>query len=278
MKLQLPICCTPAAFSLLSSQLSNLESPAALLRGAIAVANHQLDDVNVERIESTLDGYAREIRSRVRGSQEQAILAHLHEYLFEELGFRGNVEDYYNPLNSCLPVVIENKRGLPIILSMIYVLVAQRLGLDAWGIGLPGHFLAGVRTGDTVMLVDPFEGGRIVTAEESHERLKLLLGAEQEWSEDYLEPLSSRQWLTRMIQNLLMVFTQSSRYPDAAAMLEMEIVLWPEQSMLERDLALVLARCGLSSPALKLLNEYIQTNPDDPQRPQLQQLAEVLGK
>jgi regulator of sirC expression with transglutaminase-like and TPR domain len=278
MMLQLPICCTPAAFSLLSRQLTDLDSPAALLRGAIAVANHQLDEVNVSEIEATIDRYAQTIRSRVHGSQEQAIVAHLHDYLFEELGYRGNVEDYYNPLNSCLPVVLETKRGLPIVLSLIYVQVAQRLGLNAWGVGLPGHFLAAVQLADGVMLVDPFDSGRMVSIEESHERLKVLLGPEQEWSNEFIEPVSNRQWLTRMVQNLLMIFTQSSRFADAAAMLEMEILLWPDQSMLERDLALVLARCGLSSPALKLLNEYIETNPDDPQRPQLQQLVEVLGK
>jgi len=277
MKPQIPLCCTPNAFTLLSQQLEDVESPDSLLKGAIAVSMHQLDDVDVASVEETLQGYADIIQSRVRGSQEQALIAHLHEHLFEELGFRGNTSDYYNPLNSYLPIVLETRQGLPIILSLIYVDVARRLGLDAWGVALPGHFLAAIRTGDSLMLVDPFERGKLVTADEAHARIKELLGDEETWSEDYLQPASTRHWLTRMIQNLLNVFTNTGRYNDVAAMLEMEILLWPEQHQLERDLALVLARCGLSRPASKLLDQYLQANPDDPQRTQLQQLLEVLG-
>jgi regulator of sirC expression with transglutaminase-like and TPR domain len=282
MKPHLPLCCAPAAFKLLSRHAADesddtLESPQALLEGAIAVAMHQVEDIEPRAVEETLQGYADLIQSRVRGTQEQAILAHLHEFLFEELGFAGNTDDYYNPINSYVPVVLETKRGLPITLALIYVDVARRLGLDAWGVALPGHFLAAVRTGDSVMLVDPFAGGKIVTVDEAHERVKLLLGDEEEWTDEYLQPASNRHWLTRMIQNLLNVFTNSSRYADVAAMLEMEMVLWPDQHQLERDLALVLARCGLSRPASKLLDQYLQANPDDPQRTQLQQLLAVLG-
>lgn len=274
---QIPLCCTPDAFKLLAEQVDDIEAPDALLRGAIAVAMHQVDDVDIAKVDEALQGFADIVQSRVRGSQEQALIAHLHEHLFEELGFRGNTSDYYNPLNSYLPIVLETHQGLPITLSLIYVDVARRLGLDAWGVALPGHFLAAVRTGDSLMLVDPFEGGKVVSIDEAHARVKHLLGDEETWSEEYLQPASNRHWLTRMIQNLLNVFTNTGRYNDVAAMLEMEILLWPEQHQLERDLALVLARCGLSRPASKLLDQYLQANPDDPQRTQLQQLLQVLG-
>ncbi len=279
---QLPLCCSPASFKLLSRYASSerpdaIESPQALVDGAIAVAMHQVEGIDPKAVDETLQGYADLIQSRVRGPQEQALIAHLHEFLFEEMGFNGNTEDYYNPVNSYLPVVLETKRGLPITLSLIYVDVARRLDLDAWGVALPGHFLAAVRSGNSIMLVDPFAGGKIVTIDEAHERVKLLLGEEGEWSDEYLQPATNRHWLTRMIQNLLNVFTNTSRYTDVAAMLEMEMLLWPDQRQLERDLALVLARCGLSRPASKLLDQYLQANPDDPQRAQLQQLLTVLA-
>jgi regulator of sirC expression with transglutaminase-like and TPR domain len=277
MKPRLPLCCSPSAFALLASQLDDIESPTALLQGAIAVAMHQVDEVDPEQIEETLQGYADIIQSRVRGPQEQAIVAHLHEYLFEELGFTGNTEDYYNPLNSNIAAVLESKRGLPITLALIYVDVARRLGLDAWGVALPGHFLAAVALNETLMLVDPFDGGKVVTKDEAHERVKQLLGPDEEWTDEYVQPASNRHWLTRMIQNLLNVFTNTAHYADVAAMLEMEMLLWPEQHQLERDLALVLARCGLSRPASKLLDQYLQANPNDPQKKQLQQLLQVLG-
>ena len=277
MKPQIPLCCTPESFQLLSQQLSEIETPSALLQGAIAVAMHQMDEVDPATVEETLQGYADIVQSRVRGVQDQALVAHLHEHLFEELGFKGNTSDYYNPLNSYLPVVLEARQGLPITLSLIYVDVARRLGLDAWGVALPGHFLAAVRSGDGLMLVDPFAGGKLVTPDEAHARLKEQFGDDVEWSDELLQPASNRHWLTRMIQNLLNVFTNTSRYADVAAMLEMEMLLWPDQHQLERDLALVLARCGLSRPASMLLDQYLQSNPDDPQKKQLKELLDVLG-
>ncbi len=114
----LPMCCSPEAFKLLGRQAKVIDSPDALLHGAIAIAMHQLDDVDPSAIDATLQGYVDSIRSRVRGAQPQALMAHLHEFLFEEQGFAGNTEDYYGPANSYLPAALQTKRGLPITLSL----------------------------------------------------------------------------------------------------------------------------------------------------------------
>ena len=277
MKPTLPLCCSTRAFKLLSQQLPGITSPDALVHGAVAISLHQLEDADVATVDSTLQRYADTVRSRVRGRQPQAILAHLHEVLFEEEGFAGDNEDYHNPLNSYLPAVLSRKKGLPITLSLVYKTVAERLGLRAYGVGLPGHFLVGLDVEGVQSLVDPFAGGRLVTPDEAHERVAEMFGTEVEWSDDYLRPASNRHWLTRMLQNLLNVFGEASRYADVAAILEMEMLLWPEQSHLQRDLGLVLARCGLSEPATIWLDRYLQTNPDDPQTSQIKELLHVLG-
>ncbi len=271
-----PLCCVPDAFNLLAKQLPIINSPDALLNGAIAIAMHQLDHVDAAAVDAQLQHYADTVRSRVRGPQTQAILAHLHEVLFEEEGFSGNTEDYYNPINSYLPTVLETKKGLPISLSLLYKLVADRLGLRAHGIGLPGHFVVGIETGDSLMLVDPFAQGRIITPEEAHDRMIEQFGPEVEWSDELLRPASNRHWLTRMLQNLLNLFGTGNHYADVAAVLEMEMLLWPEQKHLQRNLALVLARCGLSQPACAWLDRYLKGNPDDPQKSELKQLLAVL--
>jgi len=274
----LPQCCNPAAFKLLAKQSQAINSQRALLLGSVAIAMHQMDDVSPAVVEAKLNQYADTIRARVQGSQPQAMLAHLHEFLFEEEGFAGNVDDYYNPANSYLPAVLDTKRGLPITLSLVYKCVADRLGLRTWGIGLPGHFLIAVQMDDAdPMLIDPFAGGRLLTVDEAHQRMKDLLGEEAEWSDELLQPASNRHWLTRMLQNLLHVFGTSSQYSDMAAVLEMEMLLWPGQGHLQRDLALVLARIGMSRPASIWLNEYLKNNPDDPQKTDLKQLLEVLS-
>jgi regulator of sirC expression with transglutaminase-like and TPR domain len=253
-----------------------MNSPDSLLQGAIAISMHQMEDVDPAAVDATLQGYVDTIRSRVRGRQPQALMAHMHEFLFEEQEFRGNADDYYNPANSYLPAVLETKQGLPITLSLLYKVVAERLGLRAWGVGLPGHFLIGTEIDGATVLVDPFSQGRLVTPDEAQARLEEMFGQEMEWSDEMLRPASNRHWLTRILQNLLNVFGSKNHFADVAAVLEMEMTLWPDQQHLQRDLGLVLARCGLSQPASVWLDRYLQTNPDDPQKGQLEELLQVL--
>lgn len=277
MTTSLPLCSSPRAYALLARQLPTMSSPDALLYGAVAISMHQLEEVDAGKVDGTIQRYADTVRGRVRGVQPQALLAHLHDYLFDELGFAGNADDYYNPLNSYLPAVLETRRGLPITLSLIYKLVGERLGLRVWGAGIPGHFLTAVETEGGIILVDAFAKGRIISLDEAQRRLHEMFGAQVQWSEDLLKPASNRHWLTRMLQNLLNVFGAAGQYADVAAVLEMEMLLWPDQNHLQRDLGLVLARCGMSQPASQWIDRYLQTNPDDPQAPQLQELLDVLG-
>jgi len=273
---RLPLCCRPQAYELLVSQIPAIESSDALLYSAIAISMHQNTAVDAAAIDRILQGYTDTVRARVRGSQPQALMAHLHQFLFEQEKFAGNSDDYYNPANSCLESVLRTKLGLPITLCLIYKTVAERLGFRAWGVGLPGHFLVGVDLDGSPVLVDPFASGRLLTVPEAEQRMRNTFGPEADWSDDLLQPASNRHWLTRMLQNLLNIYGSANRYRDAAAMLELEILLWPEHFSLQRDLALVLARLGLSQPASIWLNRYLKSNPDDPQSDDLKQLLEVL--
>src|SRR2546430_10069322 len=194
----LPLCCAPEAFNLLARQVSAIESPDALVHGATAIAMHQMEGVELAAVDATLQGYVDTIRARVRGSQPQALLAHLHDVLFEEERLIGNEEDYYNTSNSYLFEVLRSKRGLPITLSLIYKVVAERLGLRAWGVGLPDHFLCGIEQQGQILLVDPFAGGALVTPDEAHQCMQEMLGPDVEWSDELLAPVSNRHWLTRM--------------------------------------------------------------------------------
>jgi regulator of sirC expression with transglutaminase-like and TPR domain len=145
-------------------------------------------------------------------------------------------------------------------------------------VGLPGHFLVGVaETREKTLLVDPFACGRLLSPGDAHDRIKELFGPDMEWSEGMLEPASNRHWLTRILQNLLHILGANNQYADVAAVLEMEMLLWPNQGHLQRDLALVLARIGLARPASMWLDSYLRDNPDDPQKTDLKQLLDVLS-
>ena len=276
-----PLCCGRPAYRLLGRQMPGAASSDALLCGAMAIAMHQMPSAEVDAVRSQLDGLAERVRGRVHGSQPQALIAHLHEVLFEEEGFAGNQQDYYDPANSYLPAVLQNRRGLPITLSLVYKLVADRIGLRCWGVGLPGHFIVAVDDGPAgtaghSMLVDPFNRGSVLTEADARAKVAAQFGDDVEWSPESLRPVSPRHWLTRMLQNLLNLFGAQDRFSDVAAMLEMEMLIWPDQPQLQRDLALVLARCGHPRPAGVWLDRYLKGNPDDPQTSELQQLRNVL--
>ncbi len=273
----LPICCDPPAYRGLSDELASLETPGGLVRAAVAIARHQMGNADLGDIEGTISRYATTVARRVRGTQTQAVLAHLHQLLFEEEGFKGNSQDYYSPMNSYLPHVLTSHTGLPITLCLVYKAVADRLGLNVWGLGMPGHFLAAVEVDGKAMWVDAFTGGRIVTLEEARQRMASQFGKDLQWSDQFLNPVNNRYWLTRVLQNLISAFGREGHYSDVAAVLEMEMLLWPDEARLQRDLALVLARVGMGEPASMWLDLYLQNNPADPNRGELKQLLTTLA-
>jgi regulator of sirC expression with transglutaminase-like and TPR domain len=270
-----------------------LDSDTGLLDAACAVALHvepRAGDAPA-RASAQVAKLASQVRkdwARVSGGRDaasfkrrasespQMVMAYLHRRLFDEAGFHGNSGDYYDPGNSLLPGVLEKRRGLPIALAMVYKLVAGRLGLKCWGVGMPGHFVAGVECHGPV-LVDCFDGGRLLNRTDAADRVAACCGPEAGFSDDMLRPVTHRHWITRLIQNLLQTYTASGRHADVAAMLELEILLWPDQLHLRRDLGLVLARLGQTRPAAGWLADYLRERPDDPQRAELEELLGVMS-
>jgi len=216
-----PLHCREAAFELFIEQLPSLEETRSLLRAAVAVSMHELEFVDVAAVEKTLDELAADIRGRVRSGSQRAFVSQLHEVLFEEWGFTGNTDDYYSAENSYLPRVLETRRGIPVTLSLIYKCVAQRLGLTVRGINSPAHFLAGVEIDGSPMIVDPFQGGRVMTRDEVFNRLEQLTGAPISKSDALLATATHHEWLARIIRNLEQIFSHEARQADVLAMREL---------------------------------------------------------
>src|SRR3954454_24106348 len=143
----MPAYCRTAAYDAFALELPRVDTSDGLFRAAFAIARHELPAANVEQAETTISDLAETVARRVHSQNTEAKLAHLHDVLFEIVGFVGNVDDYYNPANSYVPEVLRTHRGLPITLVLIYKCVAERIGRDVRGIISPGHFLAAVRNG-----------------------------------------------------------------------------------------------------------------------------------
>jgi regulator of sirC expression with transglutaminase-like and TPR domain len=158
-------------------------------------------DLEIEPLKRGLDELAercREIRVGSMSPREQCRL--MNRVLFHEGGFRGNLEDYEDPLNSCLDAVFHRRRGLPIVLSAIYILVGQRLGMELEPIGLPGHFMVGCFQGPEPLYIDPFERGRFRTVDEVR---ALLIRNHVSPDFHYLVPVPVGEVLCRVCRNLV---------------------------------------------------------------------------
>jgi regulator of sirC expression with transglutaminase-like and TPR domain len=220
-----PTLCRPEAYELFRQQVPIIETTDGLLNAAIAISMHALDDVDPQEVDDELQELAHRVSSRVSSPQTQALLAHLHDVLFDEEGFAGNSDDYYNELNSYLPTVLESRLGIPISLCLVYKVVAERIGLDVEGVNAPGHFVVRVMTNEGWMIVDPYVGGGVLTAEEAFDRMEEVTGREVPRSPEYLAPATHSQWISRMLVNLQHVFATTEQRGDLAAMSELQSLL-----------------------------------------------------
>jgi regulator of sirC expression with transglutaminase-like and TPR domain len=223
--MQQPSLCRPEAFRFFQQQIPIIETTEGLLNAAIAISMHALEDVDPQEVVDELQELVHRVSSRVAGQQTQALLAHLHDVLFDEEGFCGNSVDYYDPGNSYLPTVLETKLGIPISLSLIYKVVGERIGLDIEGVNAPGHFVVRAMTDQGWMIVDPYLSGGVLTADETFARIEEFTGRSVPHTQEYLRPATHSQWLSRMLVNLQHVFATNEQRADLAAMSELQSLL-----------------------------------------------------
>jgi regulator of sirC expression with transglutaminase-like and TPR domain len=220
-----PHFCRPLAYEHFCRQLDSLDATPNLVQAAVAIAMHELEGIVPEDVAGRLNRLAARVGGRVHSGNEQALLAHLHDVLFVEEGFAGNTDEYYAAQNSYLPVVLQTKRGLPIILALIYKAVAEGVGLQVAGINSPAHFLVRVRSGSEWMIVDPFFHGQSLSREEAFARLEQVGGREVPRDDQILAPATHQQWLARILANLQSLFANQGRQDDLAAMTELQEAL-----------------------------------------------------
>ena len=230
----MPAYCNPAAYAAFERELPQLDTTKGLFRAAFAIARHETPEADVSRAEATIAELAETVRRRVHSANLDAKLAHLHDVLFDVVGFMGNGDDYYNPTNSYLPEVLKTHRGLPITLVLVYKCVAEQVGLVVRGINSPGHFLAAVRNDQTISsrpnrdawaYVDPFFGGELLDRNDVCRRIAETTGKAVADSSIWLAPATHQQWLSRMLNNLQAVFAHSGRERDLYAMQELQELL-----------------------------------------------------
>lgn len=188
-----------------------------LEEGAFLIARTEYPGLDVSAYQRRLDEVAVTIAGQLpdaeAGRDPEAIVQTVGDSLFVEQGFSGNTEQYYEPDNSYLNRVLDRKTGIPITLSLLYLLLGRRLGLPFEGVGMPSHFIVKYEAPGTRIFLDPFSGGRILTIEECN---RFLVNAGYGLKEEYLAVARPREVLARMIRNLVFIYTRLADPPRIA--------------------------------------------------------------
>jgi regulator of sirC expression with transglutaminase-like and TPR domain len=186
----------------------------SLARGALLIALEDYPALDVEHYMLELERLAERVWQRCVATEPAVFrLGHLHAEMFDVDGYQGDVESYYDPRNAYLNEVIDRKRGLPISLSIVFLHVATRIGLTAYGVGLPGHYIVKVQFDLNEVYVDPFHGGTTLTPGEIGE----LLGANARVSSETLRAWGARPTLVRVLANLQSMWSRMGDPRKAAA-------------------------------------------------------------
>ena len=239
-----------------------------LAEASLLIAQDRYSDLDVERYLARIAEMADRVRSRVSGDAfaEQKVLA-INHHLFRELGFLGNFDDYYDPRNSYLNEVLDRHTGIPITLSILYMEIGKRLGLNIHGISFPGHFLVKLKVKRGQLVIDPFVGGETQSEADLRQRLAQVLPekeAETVSIHKYLEPATPRQIITRMLRNLKNIHMQTEKFEAALDVMQRMVLLLPESAPELRDRGLLYQRLECCRPALSDLQNYVRRSPDAP--------------
>jgi len=238
----------------------------SLARACFLIAQDEYPEVEPESWMPRLMHMAEVVRSRCPADAfaEQKVVA-LNHYLFQELGLRGNTEDYYDPRNSYLNEVLERKLGIPITLSIIYIEIGRQLGLRLHGLSFPGHFLVKLKLNRGNLILDPFAGGEPQSERDLRARLKpVLRDSAADRLEHYLAPASSRDIIARLLRNLKRIYLERGQYDKALTVMQRMPLVVPESAEELRDRGLIYAELDCFRAAQGDLENYLRRRPDAP--------------
>jgi regulator of sirC expression with transglutaminase-like and TPR domain len=244
-------------------QLASLEEAVFPLdRAALTIALEEYPSLDIQHYLSQLDTLA--ARVEVLAGDDRSpinVLQSINEVLFIQEGLRGNADDYYDPRNSFLNDVLDNKNGIPISLSVIYLEVARRINFHIQGVAFPSHFIVKYSSPRREILIDPFNLGRVLTAEDCQELLDRVYGGSVELQPTFLQAMSKKAIVSRMLYNLKGIYYQREENQKALAVVERLLILNPGTLSEIRDRGLLLMQTSLFARALSDLEYYLENSP-----------------
>ena len=256
----------PTALEYFASLVAD-DASLSVLEAALSIAQDDYPALDCQNVLAEIDALAARLKSRIAGdAAPMQRLRLLNRFFFQELGFAGNVNDYYDARNSYLHFVLQSRRGIPITLAVLYAEIASQIGLHASGVSFPGHFLVKLRMPQGEVVIDPFTGQSM-----SREALDALLvpyrrregatGDAQLSLALFLQAASPRQIIARMLRNLKEIHRGNEDWRRLYAVMQRLVVLLPGAWEERRDRGLAAAELGSVREAVADLRTYLDNVP-----------------
>ena len=268
-------------FGAYEKQLSEQEDKQAvsldLINAALIIASVDEQDINIEAYLRQVERMVGDIRSQLAdNASPDEVRKALNHYLFEDNGFHGARFDYYNRANSYMNRLLDDREGLPITLSVLYMALGKRLGLQIDGVGIPGHFIVRQRIDDEMLYIDPFDEGK----ELSMDDVKNLATGDRpdRFDERFLETASPKNILMRILNNLLGLAQDEEDKEGMLRYLEVLMAL-DETHVQNRGMrAIVRFETGRKQAAIDDLDYFLDTRPPELDLNQIQQMRDYFSQ
>ncbi len=248
-----------------------------LERAALYYAQEEYPELDVEAYLDALETMAAAVEKRLPTEfYPLKIIQTINRYLYDDLGFAGNTTDYYDPRNSFLNEVIDRRTGIPITLSLVYLAIARRVGLPMVGINMPGHFLIRPDLEDVEICVDPFHRGDILFPQDCEDRLAQVYGHPVALKPSFLQAVTARQYLMRMLTNLKVTYIDRGKFDKALAVVDRLLLLVPNAPLELRDRGILYYRLDRPVEAQHDLEAYLALSPTAAEAPAIRELLATI--
>jgi regulator of sirC expression with transglutaminase-like and TPR domain len=253
------------SLALFRTTLAQEEACLNLAEAAFLIAQDDYPGLDPGYYLAELDRLGSTLRTRLPSdfSPVHRLLA-LNRYLFVELGFHANDENYYDPDNSLLHMVLERRRGIPITLSIVYLEIGRRIGLNLAGVSFPGHFLVKLPVAEGELILDPYSQGKSLSEADLRRRLGELahdIDPAQLPLRPFLEAASKREILARVLRNLKTIHLQNKTLDKALCAMNRLLIVNPDNAPEWRDRGLLYERLECCRAALDDIEHYIKLVP-----------------
>ena len=248
-----------------------------LVEGSLVIALEENPSLDLDRYLSEVHSWSEAVRGRLEGSRDvERIVETINRLLYDEEGFHGENDDYYDPRSALLSEALERHAGLPITLSILYLELSRRVGIEAAGVALPGRFLVKFTGPFGVVVVDPFDEGRVLSTPELQKILDSMFGGGVKLREHHLRSFSPKEILARELAHLKAAYLAQHDLPRAAASIDRLLILDDRDAYEVRDRAALAMQMHAYRQAIDLFERYLSLMPSADDRARVREQISYL--